>query len=210
MTAPLEARYERLLRVYPAGYRRAHGDDMLTTMLTDAGGSRRWPRPGDAANLLYHGLRLRLVKRPRGAGLLDSGWAEACALIGPLVVLALLALQVAPRLASALQRATEEPAVGLYSAPTVAVQGIAWAAVVVAAFAGWRRVAAGLGWVALLAELVPVALLAALIATQTFAGGIDARVAGLAAAVAALVLRAPFLVVVAAAAVTTALLRLAA
>jgi uncharacterized membrane protein len=58
------------------------------------------------------------------------------------------------------------------------------------------------------AVLLPVALLAALIATQTFAGGIDARAAGLAAAVLALVLRAPFLVVVAAAAVTTALLRL--
>jgi uncharacterized membrane protein len=59
------------------------------------------------------------------------------------------------------------------------------------------------------AVLLPVALLAALIATQTFGGGIDARAAGLGAAVLALVLRAPFLVVVAAAAVTTALLRLA-
>jgi uncharacterized membrane protein len=60
-----------------------------------------------------------------------------------------------------------------------------------------------------IALLLPVALLAALIATQTFGEGIDARAAGLAAAVLALVLRAPFLVVVAAAAVTTALLRLA-
>jgi uncharacterized membrane protein len=61
-----------------------------------------------------------------------------------------------------------------------------------------------------IALLLPVALLAALIATQTFAGGIDARAAGLGAAVVALALRAPFLVVVAAAAVATALLRLAA
>jgi uncharacterized membrane protein len=59
------------------------------------------------------------------------------------------------------------------------------------------------------AVLLPVALLAALIATQTFGDGVDARAAGLCAAVLALVLRAPFLVVVAAAAVTTALLRLA-
>jgi uncharacterized membrane protein len=59
------------------------------------------------------------------------------------------------------------------------------------------------------AVLLPVALLAALIATQTFGEGVDARAAGLGAAVLALVLRAPFLVVVAAAAVTTALLRLA-
>ena len=59
------------------------------------------------------------------------------------------------------------------------------------------------------AVLLPVALLAALIATQTFGEGVDARAAGLAAAVVAIVLRAPFLVVVAVAAVTTALLRLA-
>jgi uncharacterized membrane protein len=59
-----------------------------------------------------------------------------------------------------------------------------------------------------IALLLPVALLAALIATQTFAGGVDARAAGLAAAVVAVLMRAPFLVVVAVAAATTALLRL--
>lgn len=61
--------------------------------------------------------------------------------------------------------------------------------------------------------LLPVALLAALVAVQTFASGqslvIDARVAGLAVAIVALVLRAPFLVVVLAAAIAAALLRAA-
>ncbi|MEU0516284.1 AzlD domain-containing protein [Streptosporangium sp. NPDC006007] len=62
------------------------------------------------------------------------------------------------------------------------------------------------------AALVPVALLAALIAVQTFAHGqslhVDwPRTAGLGAAVVALLLRAPFLVVLAAAAVVTAALR---
>jgi branched-subunit amino acid transport protein len=60
-------------------------------------------------------------------------------------------------------------------------------------------------------DLLPVALLAALIAVQVFADGsrlvIDARVAGLGAAAVALVLRAPFLVVVVVAAGTAALLR---
>jgi uncharacterized membrane protein len=59
------------------------------------------------------------------------------------------------------------------------------------------------------ALLLPVALLAALISVQTFGDGLDVRAAGLGAAVVALLLRAPFLVVVASAAVTTALLRLA-
>ncbi|WP_405730569.1 AzlD domain-containing protein [Streptomyces sp. NBC_00028] len=59
-----------------------------------------------------------------------------------------------------------------------------------------------------LAALLPVALLAALTAQQTFADGrelvLDARLAGVAAAAVALVLRAPFLLVVAAAVAVTA------
>jgi branched-subunit amino acid transport protein len=62
------------------------------------------------------------------------------------------------------------------------------------------------------ADLIPVALLAALVAVQVFADDtsvtLDARAAGLAAAVVALLLRAPFLVVVFVAALTAALLRL--
>ena len=68
--------------------------------------------------------------------------------------------------------------------------------------------------VARLLPLAAVALLAALAAVQTLATGdhlvLDARVAGVAAAVVALGLRAPFIVVVAVAAATAALLRLVA
>jgi branched-subunit amino acid transport protein len=64
-----------------------------------------------------------------------------------------------------------------------------------------------------LADLIPVALLGALVAVQALSTGQrlhpDARLAGVAVAFAALVARAPFLVVVVAAASTTALLRLA-
>ncbi|GGZ46000.1 branched-chain amino acid transporter AzlD [Streptomyces inusitatus] len=59
-----------------------------------------------------------------------------------------------------------------------------------------------------LAALLPVALLAALTAQQTFGSGsslvVDARAAGIAAAALALLLRAPFLVVVGAAVAVTA------
>ncbi|MFJ4786830.1 AzlD domain-containing protein [Streptomyces sp. NPDC088794] len=59
-----------------------------------------------------------------------------------------------------------------------------------------------------LAALLPVALLAALTAQQTFADGhalvLDARAAGVAAAGLALLLRAPFLLVVAVAVAVTA------
>jgi Branched-chain amino acid transport protein (AzlD) len=63
-----------------------------------------------------------------------------------------------------------------------------------------------------ISAMVPIALLAALVALQTFTIGtrmvIDARVAGVAVALVAVLLRAPFLVVVVIAVVTTALLRL--
>ncbi|QWQ40752.1 AzlD domain-containing protein [Streptomyces sp. YPW6] len=59
-----------------------------------------------------------------------------------------------------------------------------------------------------MAALLPVALLAALTAQQTFGDGhqivLDARAAGLGAAALALVLRAPFLVVVAGGVLVTA------
>lgn len=61
------------------------------------------------------------------------------------------------------------------------------------------------------AELLPVALLAALVGVGTVLSGhrlvLDARAAGVAAAVVALALRAPFLVVVVVAAVVAAVVR---
>jgi branched-subunit amino acid transport protein len=65
--------------------------------------------------------------------------------------------------------------------------------------------------VARVSAALPVALLAGLIAVQTFGDGksivLDVRLAGLGAALIAVWLRAPFLVVVVAGAATTALLR---
>jgi branched-subunit amino acid transport protein len=66
------------------------------------------------------------------------------------------------------------------------------------------------------ADLLPVVLLAALVAVQVLVSrgpdgpelGVDARLAGLGAAFLALLLRAPFIVVVFVAALTAALLRL--
>lgn len=95
-----------------------------------------------------------------------------------------------------------------------------WFAVLITAAAAWLQ--KYLGYLVpeslvagpraqLAAALVPVGLLAALIAVSTFttegAVSIDARVAGLAAAAVALMLRAPFLLVLVVAAATAALLR---
>ena len=95
-----------------------------------------------------------------------------------------------------------------------------WSAVVLAGLLSWATKFAGFlvpqRWLsgALVGRVMaslPAALLAALVAVQTFDGGgrvvLDARAAGLAAAVLALVLRAPFLLVIVIAAATAAALR---
>lgn len=96
-----------------------------------------------------------------------------------------------------------------------------WAGVMVASAACYALKLAGLSLPQRLLEnariqrtvpLIPVALLAALVATQTFSTGrhlvLDVRAAAIAVAVVAVLLRAPFLVVVAAASATAALIRL--
>lgn len=69
-------------------------------------------------------------------------------------------------------------------------------------------------WVARVVPLLPVALLSSLVVTQAFLAPdgmvtLDARAAGVAVAVLALLLRAPFLLVVVLAAATAALVRAA-
>jgi hypothetical protein len=96
-----------------------------------------------------------------------------------------------------------------------------WLGVLVAAAACYALKVAGLSvpqWVVdhpasrRVADLIPVALLAALIAVQVLADGqalvLDARLVGLGVAVVLLISRAPFLVVVFAAAAAAALVRL--
>jgi branched-subunit amino acid transport protein len=96
-----------------------------------------------------------------------------------------------------------------------------WAGVLVASFACYGLKLAGLSlpqrWltnprVQRIVPLIPIALLAALVGTQTFSTGthlvLDVRAAALAVAVIAVLLRAPFLVVVVAGAATAAVLRL--
>ena len=58
MTA-LERRSRRLLRAYPARYRRERGEEILGTLLDDSPPGRRWPSPRDARALIMGGLRVR-------------------------------------------------------------------------------------------------------------------------------------------------------
>jgi len=98
---------------------------------------------------------------------------------------------------------------------------VIWAGVLVASGACYLLKLGGLSlpqsWLAAprtqrTVPLIPVALLAALVGSQTFSTGqhlvLDVRAPALVAALVAVLLRAPFLVLVAVAAATAALLRL--
>ena len=97
-----------------------------------------------------------------------------------------------------------------------------WPAILVTAIGCYLLKLAGLAvpeqvldrpFVRRLADLIPVALLGALVAVQALSSGqeltVDTRLAGVGAGVVALLAKAPFLVVVTVAAVTSALLRFA-
>jgi hypothetical protein len=98
-----------------------------------------------------------------------------------------------------------------------------WTAIIVASAGCYLLKLAGLSvpakvldlaYVRRLADLIPVALLGALVAVETLSSGeslaADARLFGVGAAILALCIRAPFLVVVVVAATTTAIIRLVA
>lgn len=59
MSGRLRRRYQRLLVTYPSAYRRAHGDEIISTLLDAARPDQRFPAPREAASLLLGGLRTR-------------------------------------------------------------------------------------------------------------------------------------------------------
>ncbi|XVU28930.1 hypothetical protein ACQPZJ_18275 [Actinoplanes sp. CA-054009] len=105
----LGAAYALLLRAYPAGRRRRE----LAETLIDAG--RRRPGPGEAVNLLRHGLRARLG-RPAGRGVVVMAFMVATvAGFGGAAVAARAAWEFAPAFPSgaALHEITETVYPGL-------------------------------------------------------------------------------------------------
>jgi hypothetical protein len=59
MSGRLRRRYQRLLLTYPTGYRAAHGDEILGTLLEAARPTQRFPSWRESTSLLLGGLRMR-------------------------------------------------------------------------------------------------------------------------------------------------------
>jgi hypothetical protein len=78
MRGTLARRYRRLLLCYPRQYRRAHGEEIVTTFLDLAPSDRTRPTVREAANLVRHGLRCRLG-RPNSRSVVL--WAALTAIV---------------------------------------------------------------------------------------------------------------------------------
>jgi hypothetical protein len=65
MSGRLRRRYQRLLFTYPAAYRRAHGEEIIGTLLEAARPDQRLPAPRETASLLLGGLRMRAQQAAR-------------------------------------------------------------------------------------------------------------------------------------------------
>jgi hypothetical protein len=87
--AVLEARYRRLLAMYPAEHRRKHQDEMLGVLMTGARAGQHRPGLADTANLAWGALLIRL--RPARPGTAWPFWRDALAVVSVLLPLMVLA-----------------------------------------------------------------------------------------------------------------------
>jgi hypothetical protein len=135
MTTSLERRYRRLLRAYPAAYRRRRGDELLATLLEAAAPGQRYPTPRETLGLVGGGLSAR-------AGLAGgctpwSLWAEGLRL-GALLLLVSLTGDAA----SATWLQTNDVVVTwIFSDAAGLALTLASAAAVAAVARGWFRAA---------------------------------------------------------------------
>ncbi|MEU5782039.1 hypothetical protein [Micromonospora lupini] len=155
----LERRYLRLLRAYPAEYRRSRGAEIVGTYLDLAAPGRRWPSPADAADLLRGGLRQRV----RAAGAVDlMPGVRLAAAVALLTATALAGMWTVLELRPA-PPGTGEPSIG----PFVSLGMVTWVGWLLAGAAQaltpgrWHRRAVA-GAVLLTVALVPAAALTGL------------------------------------------------
>ncbi|WP_446215049.1 hypothetical protein [Micromonospora sp. IBHARD004] len=153
--AELERRYRRLLAVYPWEHRRAYEEEMLAVLLADARPGQRRPTAADTANLIGAGLRARL--RVSARGFTEPAWADAAAVTGLVVALALFALAAKALVDQLMPDPSLPPPLRSVGPDLVDWARVAgWAGIAVAALVGPRWLAAGLAWAAVAAWAVLV------------------------------------------------------
>ena len=156
---PLERRYRLLLACYPRRHRAEYGEEMLGVLLSDAGdrdgARRRWPAPGDVADLLAGAGRAWLRwGTERAAG---TRWAGAAAVLAVALPFAMV-LASLPTYWTIIQNWT----VYLHQwQPFVDPQAMlaGWVVVFALSFTRLRRLTAAAAWLCTLPQLLFAALL---------------------------------------------------
>ncbi len=151
----LEGRYRRLLGVYPADHREAYEQEMLGVLMAGSRPGQRFPAPGEALDLLRTGFLVRIGRG--GRGLRSNVWQDACAVIGLLAAVVLLAVAGRRLFLGARRVWTGGDPMRAYGIDgflllDVLLRTTVWLAVVIAIGIGLRRAAAGLGVAALVVE----------------------------------------------------------
>jgi hypothetical protein len=137
--AVLEGRYRRLLRMYPAGHRRKHLDEMLGVLMTGAHAGQRRPGLADTANLAWGALLIRL--RPARPGTAWPLWRDALAVISVLLPLMVLAYSGLLNVATLATLRVGSPIFNAFAGYDAKLLG-GWAIVAVLAVLRLRRTAA--------------------------------------------------------------------
>ncbi|MGX6602569.1 hypothetical protein ACWKSP_10595 [Micromonosporaceae bacterium Da 78-11] len=149
MSADLERRYTRLLRLYPAGYRRARGAELLATLLESAEQGRQRPAAREVGALVLGALRVHagwdrrqrwsVAFRAAALMLLVHGLASAAVSVGldfwyagpslysrDKLVITLLASVLGAYALSATLRARYVSAAATAAAAFLVTQAVAW------------------------------------------------------------------------------------
>jgi hypothetical protein len=112
--ASLERAYGLLLMAYPRAYRRARGPEMLGVLVDGARPGQRYPRPGEAADLIGGGLRHRLGVHG------SPGFADGLRIVLPVALVLAAGLSAGVRIG------------GLDTVPKIQPYAYVWAAALVA------------------------------------------------------------------------------
>lgn len=143
----LEARYRRLLTLYPAAHRATHEREMLDLLLSTARPGQTRPSPAEIADLVTGAIRIRL--RPVISGDGPSAWPAALALAGFLALLQLLARGVQSLINIPFQASVSDFSLAAWSTQQKLVftfgtgpYWLAWAGIAVLVWRGRRGTAA--------------------------------------------------------------------
>src|SRR5215470_17339379 len=117
----LERGYRRLLALYPAAHRRAHEEEMLAVLMTQAPAGKRRPGIAEAADLLAGALRVRC--QPPCGGAAEPGWRDALAVLS--VILPVLILVTSAVSETRLLLSLPAPGTLNYGFPRWAIPGLA-------------------------------------------------------------------------------------